>query len=108
MKPARIRASGVRPRAEAAQVGNVDAGLDREDHARLEHGVVTTVEKWRLMPLEPDRVTRVVAQVVGDSKLFGEPDSGELDLARGDPGRHGLDAARLQREHGVKRTHLLR
>jgi hypothetical protein len=48
---------------EPAELLEVNAGLDREDHPRLEDGLIAAVEKRRLVAFEPDRMADVVRQV---------------------------------------------
>src|ERR1700694_1991101 len=85
--------------AKPAPPREVHTRLDREHHAGLEDRLVAAVEKRRLVAFEADRMPDVVPQVVGDAQLFGEAQSGQLHLARGDARRHHLDRASLQRQH---------
>src|SRR6185503_702379 len=84
--------------AEPAQLLDVHARLDGENHPGLEYGVVAAVEERRLVALAPDRVADVVAQRLLDAELLGELNAGELDLRRRHAWRHDLDRAALQRE----------
>ena len=93
--------------SESAQLFEVDSRLDGENHPRLEHGIIASIEKWRFVSLEADRVADVMADRVLHAELARQLDARQLDLARRDPGRHDIDRARLQREHCVECALLL-
>ena len=87
---------------EPSDIFQVHARLRREHHARLEHRLVAAVEKGRLVRLEPDRVTDVVAQLIANAELLREPHDRQLHLGRRHTRRHRLDGVRLKVEHRVE------
>src|SRR5438105_2559875 len=68
---------------EAAQLGIVDTGLDGENHARLEQTLLAPVQEWRLVSLQANRMSDVVAEPVLHAQLFGQLQDLPLDLGQG-------------------------
>src|SRR5690606_24982947 len=87
--------------AQSREAEDVDAGLDRHDHAGLQHVIGALREAWSLVYLQTRTVAEAVREVLGQA-LFGQVVAGDgVYLAARLAGRHGCDAALLGTQHGV-------
>ena len=91
--------------ARAEAVGEVDAGLDREDVARDERLCVAGDDERLLVLVEPDAVAGAVEEVlpvarIGDDRTRGRVDrlARRSDLSRGEAGFVGADDDLVLRE----------
>src|SRR3954471_20393029 len=88
--------------AEAGQAGDVETGLDAEDHVLRDDVIAAFVDEGPFVALESDAVAGVVALQLGDTEL-GE---GVADVAfhLGEPaaGTNGVEGGLLQLHHDVE------
>ena len=57
------------PAANAAPTGQIDAGLDRDDHARLQDGIRARLEQWRFVHLHAQAVTGAVREELAVARI---------------------------------------
>src|SRR5262245_37416807 len=94
--------------AEAADLWGVDAGLDGEDHPRLDRRAVADVEERRLVVAETDRVTGVLAPERQQVDRLEVAEHGLVDVSARGAGPDRVERGLLRREHVVEQApHLL-
>ena len=82
---------------------DVDAGLDRDHVAGLEHVLRALAQPRRLVDLEPDAVAEPVAEVVLVAALADHRPRGLVGLLAADPGADRVEAGRLRGARRARR-----
>src|SRR3954469_23801282 len=88
--------------AHAEAPGEVDPGLDREAHARLDRPGLALDHVRRLVRGLADAVPDAVDEVLAVAGVGDDLAGGAVDLLAGDPGAHGLEAGLLGAAHDLE------